>query len=108
MAWSIILGALAAWGVLCALWALLGWLLPGSGGGVVLLCLCRPRRSLEGAILRHRWLRSLGLMRCPLLILGDPLSAEEQAVYRKKYPGIEFCSLEELTARLEVERNQFE
>ena len=47
-------------------------------------------------------------MRCPLLILGDPLSAEEQAVYRTKYPGIEFCSLEELTARLEVERNQFE
>lgn len=107
MAWIIILGTLAAWGLLCILWAALGWLLPGSSGGVM-LCLCRLGKVPDGVILRYCWLRGLGLMNCPLLILDSSLSRREQEIYLKKYPGIEFCSLEEVPARLEVERNRIE
>ena len=73
----VLMGALAAFGLVCALWAAAGWLLPG-GRGAAAVCLCRP------GLKELRTVR--GLCR-----LGQ---------------GIEFCGLEELPARLERERKR--
>ena len=37
----IVLGTLAAFGLLSALWTLIGWALPGGRGGCI-VCQCRP------------------------------------------------------------------
>lgn len=104
MAWLIIFAALAAWGLLSACWAALGWLLPGSGSATVVLLY--PRTCPEDTIARYRWLRSLGLIRGRLVIAD----AEDtvRAVLERKYPDLEFCALAELTAGPEAEREQLD
>ena len=93
MAGYVILGTLAAFGLLSVIWACLGWLLP-SGKGCVLVCLGEPD---VGIVSRWKWLRGLGLLRCPLVAVNADAEYEE----------IEICAGEELLARLEMERNQF-
>ena len=88
------MGALAAWGVLCALWAALGWLLP-DGKGCALVCVGRPD---IGILSRWKWLRGLGLLRCPLIAVTEDLLEDSET---------EQCSREDLLARLEMERNRF-
>ena len=88
-----VLGTLAAFGLFSALWALLGWLLPG-GKGCALVCVGMPD---EGILTRSKWLHSLGLLRCPLVVVSE----ERQPLH----PEIEICSREELVPRLERERN---
>lgn len=64
-----VIGMLAAFGMLCALWVLLGVFLPGSSKTVT-YCLC----SKEDAIYirrRWRWLKDLGLIRGRIVILCD-------------------------------------
>lgn len=90
----IILGTLAAFGLLSALWALFGWLLPGCKG-CALVCYGLPD---EGTIARTAWLRSLGLLECPLLIVAEAVQNQPA--------GTEICSPEELLPRLERERNE--
>lgn len=90
-----VLGTLAAFGLLSVLWALLGWLLPGDRG-CALVCWGIPD---EGTLARLGWLRSLGLLHCPLLVVAE----EGQAIP----PGTEICSGEALLSRLEWERNRF-
>lgn len=98
MAGYVILGTLAAFGTLCALWVISGWLLP-LGRGAALVCLGVPE---EGIFLRVRWLQRTGLMNSPLIIV-----AEEPVKIQQSY-GIEYCSPEQLIARLEQERKQFD
>ena len=62
----------AAIGIMSVLWALLGWLLP-SGQGMVMVCLEPPD---PGVLSRYRWLRGLGLLRCPVVIADVSLTAE--------------------------------
>lgn len=107
MAGYVCLGAAAAFGVLSAIWVLFGWLLPGGTGGA-LVCRCRPGLKEMPLIRRHRWLRELGLLRVPMLLVDSSFSQEERQFLRRRYSGIDFCSLEELPARLEVERNRIE
>ena len=107
MAWLIILGTLAALGLLSVLWAATGWLLLGEDGGLI-VCLCCPGHHADGAIRRYHWLKELGLVKGPLLVLFSNYSPQEQEIMEKKYPGIEFCSLEALPARLEAERKHLE
>ncbi len=91
-----VLGTLAAYGALCALWAMLGWLLPGMKGWV----LVRLGPAVPEELTRARWLRSLGLLDVPLVIAADgPVQA---------YPGTEICSRADLLPRLERERNRFD
>lgn len=92
MGWYVLVGALAAYGALSALWACLGWLLPGMKGCAVVY-LGTPG---EGICRRYRWLRGLGLINCPFLAVGEGTETEE----------IEVCSREELLDRLawEAER----
>ena len=98
MAGFILLGALAAFGLLSVLWACLGWLLPG-GRGCVMVCLGMPD---EGIVSRYKWLRGLGLFACPLLIVAEDAGAWQQI------DGIELCEPEALLSRLELERKQID
>lgn len=98
----ILIGGLAAFGVLCAAWCLLGWRLTGSGGTLVVV-LCGSGKE-ETVIQRHAWLRGLGLVRGRLVLVGSMLPDRERQCLQRKYRDVEFCSLEELPARLEVER----
>ena len=75
MAIYILLGLLAAIGALSVLWVFFGILLPGGKGGAV-VCLGWPEEALLG---RYRWLRELGLVRCPLIVITeDPQAGETQ------------------------------
>ena len=94
MAGYVWIGVLAAFGLLSVLWAVLGWLLPG-GRGCAVVCVDAPD---EGILSRYCWLRDLGLLRCPLLILS-----EQEGEYRH-IQGLETVSPEELISRLKEER----
>ena len=95
----MIFGVLAAFGALAVLWTLLGFLLPGQRG-TALVHLCQGRQ--EAAVRRWGWLRDLGLLHCPLILVDCPASDRERLARNRH--GVEFCGLEELSARLEQER----
>lgn len=92
--WYVILGMLASYGLLCALWALFGWILP-DGEGCALCCVGMPE---EGTLRRYRWLKNMGLLKVPLLVIAE----EAQPVWEET----EICSREELLSRLERERKK--
>ena len=89
----IVLVVLAAIGLLSLGWGILGWLLP-DGKGCALVCLGQPD---EGILSRYRWLRGIGFLRCPLIVVTD--SEEDRDSW------IEICAGEALLARLEMERS---
>lgn len=93
MGWYVLLGFLAAYGALSALWACFGWLLPGLKGCAVVY-LGSPG---EGIRRRYRWLRGLGLIGCPFLAVSADRETEE----------IEVCSREDLLDRLAREAERF-
>ena len=97
MAGYAIVCILAAFGLLSALWAGLGWLLPG-GRGMAMVCAGPPD---PGILARYRWLRGLGLFSCPLIV-----AAEETDL--PPMDGIEICAPEALLSRLELERKQID
>lgn len=101
MVFYVIIGALAAFGLVCALWAALGWLLPGSTGAA-LVCLALPGEAEEAVARRYRWLRELGFFSGPLLLVRQDAQAQPP------YPGMEFCEPEELLSRLELERKKLD
>lgn len=94
MAGMVFLGAMAAFGVLSLLWAVLGWLLPGGKGGAV-VCFGVPDPWLR---IRVQWLQSLGLLRFPLIVVTEQRPQEDT---------MEYCSPGRLLARLEQERTFF-
>ena len=93
MVFAILMGTLAAYGALSALWAALGWLLPGLRG----CALVYAGTPEEGICRRYRWLRGLGFFSCPLIAVTEGEATEE----------IEVCSREELLARLTWEAERF-
>ena len=93
MVFAILMGTLAAYGALSALWAALGWLLPGLRG----CALVYAGTPEEGICRRYRWLRGLGLVNCPLIAVTLDAQMED----------IEVCSREELLSRLEREAERF-
>ncbi len=106
MAWFICLGALAAFGFFCAIWALFGFLLPGSRDGTLVFP-CTSDGGGEAMIRRYVWLRGLGFVRSPLLIVcGTPSLQLQQLVLRHR--NVEICTPAQLPQRLELERYNFE
>ena len=106
MLW-IILIILAAFGLLCAVWALFGVFLPGQRGAVM-VCVCRGAAE-EEQILRHcAWLRDLGLFRGPLLLVDAGMTPDERSRLLRCGRGGEICTTEELASRLEQERNRLD
>lgn len=90
----ICIGALAAFGLLSMVWCLFGWILP-SGKEGVLICIGDP-------VFLHRllWLRSLGLLRCPLRIPEGDFSREQRAQLLER--GVEICSREQLLSEFGI------
>ena len=99
MVWYVVIGMLAAFGLVSALWLIAGWLIPG-GKGWVAVCF-REGAALE----RCLWLREWGLLRGPVLLLQEPAEDDPMILAGKK---IEYCSVQELPARLEVERRNLD
>lgn len=94
MAGYICIGGLAAFGLLSMLWCLFGWLLP-SGKNGVLICIGDP-------VFLHRflWLRSLGLLRCPLRIPEGDYSQKQRDELLER--GVEICSREQLLSEIGI------
>lgn len=104
MAAFIVFGVLAAFGALAVFWAMFGFLLPGQREPVMVY-LCRGRE--EAVVRRWSWLRDLGLLHCPLILVDCTLPEEARLRLIKNRNGLEFCGLEDLCARLEQERKGF-
>lgn len=99
MAGYVILGTMAAIGALSVLWALFGWLLPGGEEAAVVF----PVRPGDGELSpagRYLWLRSLGLLNCPLVAVDLGLSDRERQWLEDQ--KIEICSPAELAAGLGI------
>ncbi len=92
MAVYVILGVLAAFGALCVLYLIFGLLLPRPEGGLLVY---RADRCDEELLLRrYFWLRDLGLVRCPLLLVGSRLPTAQQENIMEKCRGVRFCTWE--------------
>ena len=99
MAGYFLLGTLAAFGAVCALWTLYGLMLPQNAEDV----LYTPVRPGEGEFSfarRYLWLRELGLVRCALVAVDLGLSNEERDWLTDR--GIAVCSPAELADRLKT------
>lgn len=101
MATLIVLTVSGAFGLLCILWVLFGFLLPGGqGAATVLLCYGDPKE--ESVLHRYLWLYNTGLIRYPLLLVDCGLSRKDRERL-EQYP-ITLCSVQELYDKLEQER----
>ena len=94
----VILGFLAAFGALCALWVLLGgWLTGCRGGDLIIRC----TKGTEVAVLRrYRWLQGMGLVHSKLIVLDNGLPPLLRQELERRNPDVEFIVPEQLTARL--------
>ena len=101
MAGYILLGMLAAVGLMSILWVFFGVFLPGSRGGA-LVC---PQWPEYGLVARYRWLRNLGLIQYPLIIVAQEW---EDTEVQPLGCGIEICSPDALWQRLERERTEID
>lgn len=104
MAWMIVWGVLAAWGLMYGIWSLFGWLFSEKIRAVTLV-FREDDRLADGVILRWRWLRSVGLLNGKLIVVGPRISDTERRILKEHNPDVEFCSMEALPALLELERN---
>lgn len=103
----IVLTVLAAFGLLCAVWAMFGMFLPGQQGGAM-VCICRGAAGEEQLLRYWGWLKGLGLLRCPVLVLDGGMTREELDRLLHCRQDVELCTLEALAARLEQERNKLD
>lgn len=92
MTWCILIGTLAAFGAVCAMWVIAGWLLPSDSGESMIYL---PGAD-EALIRRFLWFRKTGLLACRLVIVV-PANGEED---RWSAMGIEICTPEELSSGL--------
>ena len=99
MIWLVMLVLMAAFGTWCAIFLIFGWLFSGDDRALM-ICLLPEDRFPDGIIRRFRWLQELGIVRPPLLIISQPIQPE--------LPDVEYCSLQDLPARLELERTKLE
>lgn len=100
MAGYILLGFLAAFGALSALWAIFGWLLPANRKGLLIYV----GDETGFFVRRYLWLRGLGLISCPL-ILTEPVNCDRDILLTQE---IEICSPEELALRLGIGAKDFD
>ena len=94
----VILGFLAAFGALCALWVLLGgWLTGCRGGDLIIRC---AKGTELAALRRYRWLQGMGLVHSKLIVLDNGLPPLLRQELERRNPDVEFIVPEQLTARL--------
>lgn len=91
MAGYVIIGTLAAFGLLSALWVVFGWLLVTDRGGWLLY----PGWTGKLRFVRvYLWLRGLGMIRAPLILMDLGLDDSEKRWLSQK--GIEYYPPEKL------------
>lgn len=90
----VLIGMLAAFGLLCAVWVLWGFLYNRRTEGLLLYA---GKDSLSAAQ-KYLWLREMGLAHCPLLVLEPGEDARQWLENR----NIEICSREALAFRLGI------
>ena len=95
MAGYICIGALAAFGLTCVLWILWGIMYHRRGKGILLYA----GQDVIPAARHYLWLREMGLVYCPLLVLAE----ETQDSQWLTDQGIEIVCPGELTRRLGLE-----
>ncbi len=95
--WQLLLSFFAAFGVFCVGWVLFGWLLPVCREGWI-LCPGRPGKLAFVQI--YLWLRGMGMVRCPLVLLDLGLGDWESKYLENQ--GIEICSPAQLAQRLGI------
>ena len=102
LAAEILLTAACAGGLTALLWWLFGRLLhpiPAQPGQVVFIPGRGMGDGLEQTLRAYIWLRSLGLLRCPILIADIDLTPEGQELARRmaaRWPGVRLLPGEEL------------
>ena len=105
MALYILLGTLAAFGLVSGLWVLYGLLLPADRESVI-YAPARPGVAERSFARRYLWLRELGLLRCSLTMIDLGLRGSERDWLTDR--GITICSPAELSDRMEQERKQID
>ena len=95
MFWYVLLGFFAAFGILCALWSVLGCCLSGSALCHVKLT-CQPGSELA-TIRRFCWLRESGLLHVQITVHSSRLSTAQRSWISEKYPYIHFSDEEIIT-----------
>ena len=90
MFWNVVFVFFAAFGLLCALWALFGHLLPGSGSCEI--AVLSPKERELALIRRFCWLRGLGFTRATLTVLDSGLNRRQRQYLKRRYPYIRFCA----------------
>ena len=103
LAAEILLTAACAGGLMALLWWLFGRLIrpiPPHPGQFVLIPGRGMGDGLEQTLLAHVWLRSLGLLRCPILIADIDLTPEGRELALRlaaRWPGVSLWPAGELT-----------
>ena len=93
----IVLGMLAAFGLVSALWVLCGFLLPAERGGG-LYAQARPGVTEDSFARRYLWLRELGLLREELTMVDFGISDAERDWLAER--GVTVCTPEKLAERM--------
>ena len=106
MAGFFLIGMLAAFGTVCALWTLVSGVLPGDRGGVIL---CTGGEGLPelGFIRRCLLLERLGILRCRIIVMDLGLDEGARGILESHRGKIEICRPEAVPAALELERREF-
>ncbi len=93
----IVICVLAGFGLLSLLWALFGFLLPGHRDMAVICVDCRGR---EEAVVRHYgFLRGLGLIRGPLVLIDRGLTEAEKHCLLGMSPDVRIVTWEEFAGQ---------
>lgn len=101
----VVIGALAAFGLMCVMWIGSGLFLPRICAGAAVLAGPLDREAMDTAR-RWIWLREMGLLYSPLLaVKGTLTEVEENWLYCH---GFEICSREEVLSRLGIGENEFD
>ena len=93
MAGMILLGALAAFGTLCALWLVLGTMLPGDRAGLMIYC-WQSSAAGRGFVLRWRAQWELGLLRGRLAVIDLGLTKEDRLFLARWGRNVEIWDME--------------
>lgn len=94
MAGYVVIGALAAFGLMCAVWIFWGLVCHEKAEGVLLYA----GKNVLSVARRYLWLREMGLVRCPLLVLEREYECRQWL----EDQGIEIISPEGLPRRLGI------
>lgn len=93
VAGMVILGSMAAFGVLCALWLLAGVALPGDRAGIMVYC-WRESAAGRGFVIRWRLQWDLGLLRGRLAVIDLGLTEDDSAFLARWGRNVEIWETE--------------